>query len=170
MPLVHSFPRLAKIGKNAHSDICSMHFYRLCLIVLHLTSAICSLPHLITHITRLSLQTISLRSKVAYLAYWINYCLLVLGILIWSVWVVGRRRTIWQLIEASGLLLIGKLVYTSFDLTTRVLLRHNFIVICFDTLHVAILFPAICFTFLLARRVKRRARLSQQSASDVDGK
>lgn len=141
-----------------------MRLSRVCLILLHLTSALCSLPHLISHMTRLSFETIPLRSQIGYLAYWINYCLMVVGILVWSVWVVGRQQTLWQVIEVSGLFAIGQLIYTSLDLTTRVLLRHQVIVICFDILHVAVLCPAICLTFLLARQVK------QQSQSDSDGK
>ena len=147
-----------------------MHLCRVCLILLHLTSALCSLPHLISHITRLSFETIPLRSQIGYLVYWTNYCLMVLGILVWSVWVVGRQQTVWQLIEVSGIFSIGQLLYTSFDLTTRVLLRHQVIVIYFDILHVAVLCPAICLTFLLARQVKRRGCLSRQSQSDIDGK
>jgi hypothetical protein len=166
---VHSFPRLVKIAKDKHSNIFQMHLSRVCLILLHLTSAICALPHLISHITRLSLHTISFRSQIAYLAYWINYCLMVLGILVWLVWVVGRQQTVWQVLEVSGIFLVGQLIYTSFDLTTRILLRHQFIVICFDILHVAVLCPAICLTFLLARQVKRHGCLSRQSESDIDG-
>lgn len=133
-----------------------MHIYRVILVFLHLISAICSLPHLITHITRLSFSTISLRSQIAYAAYWFNYSFLVSAILVWSLWVVLRRDTVWQVIQVSGIVLILKFIYTLFDVTTRVLLKHNFIVILFDFIHCICLCPAIFFTFLLVQHVKRK--------------
>ena len=133
-----------------------MHVYRQILLLLHMISAICSLPHLFTHITRLSFRSIPLRSQIAYFAYWLNYSFLVSAILFWSIWVILRRHTVWQVIQVSAFVLIIKLVYTLFDVTTRILLEHRFIVIVFDLIHCVSLCPAILVTFLLVQHVKRK--------------
>lgn len=134
----------------------SMHIYRWILIFLHLISAICSLPHLFTHVVRLSFRTISFRSQIAYSAYWFNYTFLVSAILFWSIYVVSRRQIVWQVIQISAIVLILKLIYTIFDVTTRILLEHKFIVIVFDFIHCLCLCPAIFITFLLVQHVKRK--------------
>ena len=133
-----------------------MHIYRWILIFLHLISAICSLPHLFTHVVRLSFRTISFRSQIAYSAYWFNYTFLVSAILFWSIYVVSRRQIVWQVIQVSAIVLILKLIYTIFDVTTRILLEHKFIVIVFDFIHCLCLCPAIFITFLLVQHVKRK--------------
>jgi hypothetical protein len=142
-----------------------MHFYRICLIFLHITSALCYLPHLITHIVHLSLHSRSFQLNIAYITYWFNYCLLFLGILIWCLIVICRKQTIWQVIQVSGFLLIGKLVYITLDMITRILLEHKLIVIIFDLIHIIILFPAIIITFLLVKHVKK---ISNKCQSFID--
>lgn len=133
-----------------------MHLFRICLVFFHICSALTYIPHLITHISRLPFNYIPLRSKIAYTIYWISYCLLVLGVLFWCLFVVCRKQTIWQIIQVSGYLLIAKLLYTLFDVTVRVLLNYTFIVIIFDFIHIIVLIPAIVITFLLAERIKTK--------------
>lgn len=132
-----------------------MDFYRICLIILHIISALCYLPHLIVHINYLSWDLVPFRSQVAYITYWFNYCITVLAVLIWCLFVVCRKQTTWQVIQVSEYLLIAKLIYTLLDVITRFLLRHSFTVVVFDIIHIFTLFPAILVTFLLARNVKR---------------
>jgi len=145
-----------------------MHFYRICLIFLHISSALCYLPHLITHITHLSLHSISLQSKIAYITHWFNYCLIVIGVLIWFLFVICRKQTVRQVIKVSEFLLIAKLIYTILDVITRILLKHKFIVIIFDFIHIIILFPAIIITFLLVQRVKRMMIISNKCQSLIN--
>jgi hypothetical protein len=133
-----------------------MHLFRICLVFFHICSALTYIPHLITHISRLPFSYIPLRSKIAYTIYWISYCLLVLGVLFWCLFVVCRKQTIWQIIQVSGYLLIAKLLYTLFDVTVRILLHYTLIVIIFDFIHIIILIPAIIITFLLAKHVKTK--------------
>ncbi|CAF4689845.1 unnamed protein product [Rotaria sp. Silwood1] len=133
-----------------------MHFYRICLVFFHISSALSYFPHLITHITRIPFRYIPFRSKVAYTTYWISYCLLVLGVLIWCLIVVCRKKTIWQIIQVSAYLLIAKLIYTLFDVTVRILLKYSYTVIIFDIIHIILLIPAIICTFLLVQHVKNK--------------
>jgi hypothetical protein len=145
-----------------------MHFYRLCLIFLHTSSALCYFPHLITHITYRSFRSISYPAKIAYITYWFNYCLLVMGVLCWCLFVICRKQTTWQVIQVSGFVLIAKLIYIIFDVITRILLEHKLIVIVFDFVHMIILFPAIIITFLLVKRVKRIMSISNKCQSFLD--
>jgi hypothetical protein len=138
-----------------------MHFYRICLVVLHICSALTYFPHLITHINRLPFRYLPLRSRVAYMTYWINYSLVVLGVLIWCLFVVCRKQTIWQIIQISGYILIAKLIYTSLDVIVRILLHYTYFVIIFDLIHIVLLIPAIIITFFLVQRVKEKVRNSQ---------
>ena len=131
-----------------------MHFYRICLIFLHISSALCYLPHLIILITQRSFNLRSFQVKFAYITYWINYCLVVLAVLIWCLIITCRKQTPWQVVQISGLLLIGKFIYIILDVTTRILLHHKQIVIIFDFIHLIILVPAIVITFLLVQRVR----------------
>ncbi len=135
-----------------------MHLYRICLIFLHISSALCYLPHLLTHVTQLSFYSKSLQLKIAYMTYWFNYCLLVIGVLIWCLFVICRKQTTWQVIQISGFVLIAKLIYIIFDLITRILLEHKLIVIIFDFIHIIILFPAIIITFLLVKHVENKCQ------------
>ena len=149
-----------------------MHIYRTVLILFHLASAACYFPHLITHMLLLSFRSLSWPSRIAFMAYWLNYSFVVLGMLGWCLWIVGHQRTTWQVIHVSGLLLIGKLVYTTLDVTTRILLGHSSLVIGVDLVHLVLLSPAICVTFLLVQRVKRSTEASQQAhyiELDLDG-
>jgi hypothetical protein len=132
-----------------------MHFYRICLVFFHISSSLTYFPHLITHIIRLSFSYIPIRSKIAYTIYWISYCLLVLGVLIWCLIVVCRKQTIWQIIQVSAYVLIAKLFYTLFDVIVRILLHYTYIVIIFDIIHIILLIPAIITTFLLVQHVKK---------------
>lgn len=138
-----------------------MHFYRICLVVLHICSALTYFPHLITHINRLPFRYLPLRSRVAYMTYWINYSLVVLGVLIWCLFVVCRKRTIWQIIQISGYILIAKLIYTSLDVIVRILLHYTYFVIIIDLIHIVLLMPAIIITFFLVQRVKEKVQNSQ---------
>jgi hypothetical protein len=138
-----------------------MHFYRICLVVLHICSALTYFPHLITHINRLPFRYLPLRSRVAYMTYWINYSLVVLGVLIWCLFVVCRKQTIWQIIQISGYILIAKLIYTSLDVIVRILLHYTYFVIIIDLIHIVLLMPAIIITFFLVQRVKEKVRNSQ---------
>ncbi|CAF2464142.1 unnamed protein product [Rotaria sp. Silwood2] len=142
-----------------------MHFYRVCLILLHIGSLLCYLPYLMVHITYLSFDSISFQSKFAYITYWVNYCVVVIGVLIWCLFVVCRKQTPWQIIQVSGFLLIAKLIYTILDLITKILLRHELIVVIFDLVHIIILFPAILITFLLVQHVKRIIIVYNESQS-----
>jgi hypothetical protein len=144
-----------------------MHLYRICLVVFHICSALTYLPHLITHISRLPFSYIPLRSKIGYITYWINYCLLVLGILIWCLLVVCRKRTIWQIIQVSAYLLIAKFIYTLFDVTVRILLYYSYFVIMFDLIHILLLIPAIMITFLLAEHMKKKQMFHNNSQTLV---
>jgi hypothetical protein len=162
MAFIRSFPRLERHSQT-YFDILKMHFYRICLILLHITSALCYLPHLITHVTSLSFQSVSLQSKIAFAIYWFNYCLIVTGVLIWCLLIICRKRTTWQVMQVSVFLLIAKLIYTLLDVTTRILLRHQIIVIIFDIIHIIILFPAICISFLLVHHVKTRRIITTKS-------
>jgi len=132
-----------------------MHFYRICLVFFHICSALTYFPHLINHITRLPFSYIPIRSKIAYTIYWISYCLLVLGVLIWCLIVVCRKQTIWQIIQVSAYLLIAKFFYTLFDVIVRILLHYTYVVIIFDIIHIILLIPAIIITFLLVQHVKK---------------
>jgi hypothetical protein len=140
-----------------------MHLYRICLVFFHICSALTYFPHLITHIDRLPFRYLPLRSRVAYMTYWINYCLVVLGVLIWCLFVVCRKRTMWQIIQVSAYLLIAKLIYTSLDVIVRILLHYTYFVIIFDLIHIVLLIPAIIITFLLVRRVKGKEILDRNS-------
>jgi len=140
-----------------------MHFYRICLIFFHICSALTYFPHLITHITRIPFSFIPLRSKIAYLTYWISYSLLVLGVLIWCLIVVCRKQTIWQIIQVSAYVLIAKLIYTLFDVTVRILLNYTYFVIIFDIIHIILLIPAIIITYLLVRHVKKKQIFEKNS-------
>lgn len=133
-----------------------MHFYRLCLILLHICSTLCYIPYLISHVIHISSHSGSFQSKLAFIIYWFNYCLLISGILSWCLYIICQKQTIWQVIQNSGLLLIAKLIYTIFDVITRILLYHKFIIIISDIIHIIILFPAIIITFLLVENVKRK--------------
>ncbi|CAF2361558.1 unnamed protein product [Rotaria sp. Silwood2] len=141
-----------------------MHFYRICLVFFHIASALSYFPHLITHITRIPFRYSPFRSKVAYTTYWFSYCLLVLGVLIWCLIVVCRRKTIWQIIQVSAYVLIAKLIYTLFDVTVRILLNYSYTVIIFDIIHIILLIPAIIFTFLLVQHVKRQKKFQKNSS------
>ncbi len=140
-----------------------MHLYRISLVFFHICSALIYFPHLITHITLLPFRYISLRSKIAYITYWISYCLLVIGVLIWCLIVVCRKQTIWQIIQVSAYVLIAKLIYTLFDVTVRILLHYSYIVIIFDIIHIILLIPAIIITFLLVEHVKKKYNFQQNS-------
>jgi hypothetical protein len=145
-----------------------MHLYRICLIFFHVSSALTYIPHLLTHIIRLPFRYIPLRSKVAYITYWISYCLLVIGVLIWCLFVVCRKRTIWQIIQVSGYVLIAKLIYTLFDVTVRILLQYSTVVIMFDFIHIILLIPAIICTFLLVQHVKNKNVLEKKSQTKMN--
>lgn len=132
-----------------------MHYYRICLALLHIGSALTYFPHLITHIVRIQFGGISIRVKIAYLIYWVSYSLLVLGVLVWCLIVVCRKTTIWQIIQISGHLLIAKLLYTIFDVTVRILLFYSNLVIAFDIIHIILLIPAILLTSLLVQHVQK---------------
>ncbi|CAM4757643.1 unnamed protein product [Rotaria magnacalcarata] len=132
-----------------------MHSYRISLILLHLCSSLCYAPHLIVHLKHLRLYSVTLRSKLAYIIYWCNYSLLAILMLSWCIFVVYRKQTPWQVIQASGYLCIAELIYTALDVTTRILLGHNNIVIASDFIHIIILFTAIFITFLLVQHVKK---------------
>lgn len=143
-----------------------MHFYRICLVILHIGSALCYLPHLMSHMKYIPYDFISLRTRCAYVIYWIGYSLLILGVLIWCLIVVRRKQTKWEVLQVSAYLLIAKLFYTLFDVIVRVLLRYSRIVIMFDIIHIMLLIPAIVFTFLLVhhvRKVKSENHVSQTS-------
>jgi hypothetical protein len=140
-----------------------MHVYRTCLVFFHVCSALTYIPHLITHVARLPFGYIPLRSQIAYLIYWLSYCLVVLGVLIWCLIVVCRKQTIWQIIQVSAYLLIAKLFYTVFDVTVRILLRYTYVVIIFDIIHIILLIPAIIITFLLVRHVKEKQIFDKNS-------
>lgn len=133
----------------------TMNVYRICLIILHILSALCYLPHLISHILNQSLRTITFHSKIAFLTHWFNYCFTVSIVLAWCLIILIRQRTSWQVIQTSGYLLIMKFLYTIFDVITRILLEHKLFVIIFDFIHITILFPAIVITFLLVRQMKK---------------
>jgi len=145
-----------------------MHFYRICLIFLHISSSLCYLPYLLIHITHLSFHSKLLKSKIAYLTYWFNYCLLVTGVLTWCLFVICRKQTTWQVIQISGFVLIGKLIYIIFDVTTRILLEHKLLVIIFDFIHIIILLPAIIITVLLVKHVKKKMIISNKCQSFID--
>lgn len=145
-----------------------MHIYRICLIFLHISSALIYFPHLITHITRLPFGHHPIRSRIAYTIYWLSYCLVVLSVLIWCLFVVCRKKTIWQIIQVSAYLLIGKLFYTLFDVTVRILLKYTYIVIIFDIIHIILLIPAIIITFLLVRHVKKKQISDKNSQTLVN--
>ncbi len=144
-----------------------MHFYRICLVFFHISSALTYLPHLITHITHLPFKYIPIRSQIAYITYWISYCLLVLGVLIWCLIVICRKQTIWQIIQVSAYLLIGKLIYASLDVIVRILLHYTYAVIIFDIVHIILLIPAIIFTFLLVQHVKKKTSFKRNSQTFV---
>jgi hypothetical protein len=144
-----------------------MHIYRIWLVILHICSALTYLPHLITHINRLPFRYLPWRSRIAYMTYWINYCLIVLGVLIWCLFVVCRKRTIWQIIQVSGYLLIAKLVYTSLDVIVRILLHYTYFVIISDLIHVVLLMPAIILTFFLVQHVKEKDIFDRNSQTLV---
>jgi hypothetical protein len=140
-----------------------MHFYRICLIFLHIASAICYFPHLFIVITNHIANLTSFQTKVAYITYWFNYSLLVLEILVWCLDVICRKQTTWEVVQVSGFLLIGKLIYITFDVITRIFLKYKLIVIIFDFIHVIILFPAIIFTFLLVHHLQKTRILSNKN-------
>lgn len=144
-----------------------MHLFRICLVFLHICSALTYIPHLVTHITRLPFGYIPLRSKVAYTIYWISYCLLVFGVLIWCLYVICRKQTIWQVVQVTGHLLIAKLLYTLFDVTVRILLQYTYVVIVFDIIHIILLIPAIIFTYLLIEHVKTKENFVENSSKLV---
>ena|ERR1700733_8819438 len=145
-----------------------MHFYRICLALLHTLSAFTYLPHLITHVFHLPFQYIPIRSQIAYIVYWINYCLFVIGILIWCLIVVCRQKTTYHVMQVSGLLLIGKLVYTSLELIVRILLQYKMAIIVFDIVHIILLIPAVLITFLLVRQLKENTIKSKKLQQLLD--
>lgn len=145
-----------------------MHFYQICLIFLHITSTLCYLPHLIIHITHHSFHSSTLQSKLGYIIYWVNYSLIISGVLIWCLFVLCQKQINWQIIQISGLLLIGKLIYSILDVTTRILLKHKFIVIIFDFIHISILFPAIVITFLLVKHIRITTNITNRCQSFID--
>lgn len=145
-----------------------MHIYRLCLIFLHLTSAVCYFPHLIILITHRSFHLNSLKTQIAYVTYWVNYTVLVLAALIWSLIVVCRKQTPWQVIQVSAYFLIGKFIYVSFDVITRILLKYHLFVIVFDLIHIMTLSIGIVMTFLLVKDVQRKRSVSNKSRSFID--
>jgi hypothetical protein len=144
-----------------------MHCYRISLVFFHICSALTYVPHLLTHITRIPFQYIALRAKVAYITYWISYCLLVFGVLIWCLIVVCRKQTTWSVIQVSAHLLIAKLIYTLFDVTVRILLYYKYIVIFFDIIHIILLIPTIIITFLLVKHVKKK-NICQENSRTLD--
>lgn len=146
----------------------NIHFYRVCLVVLHTCSALTYFPHLINHISRLPLPYLPIRSKIAFTTYWINYCLMVLGVLIWCLYVVCRKNTLWQILQVSAYLLIGKLIYTILDVIVRILLSYTLVVIAFDLIHICILIPAIFISFLLVGHVKERQIFDKNSQTSVN--
>ncbi|CAF0972823.1 unnamed protein product [Adineta steineri] len=137
-----------------------MHFYRICLVLFHICSTLTYIPHLLNHIKRLPLAEVSPRSKIAYITYWIGYCVLVFGVLIWCLIIICRKQTIWQLIRVTAHLLIAKLIYTSFDLIVRILLNYTYAVVIFDIIHIILLVPAIALTFVLIEHVKKEKNSS----------
>ena len=145
-----------------------MHIYRLCLIFLHLTSAVCYFPHLIILITHRSFHLNPLKTQIAYVTYWMNYTVLVLAALIWSLVVVCRKQTTWQVIQVSAYLLIGKFIYVALDVITRILLKYHLFVIVFDFIHIMTLFIGIVMTFLLVKDVQRKRSVSNKSRSFID--
>jgi hypothetical protein len=145
-----------------------MHCYRISLVFFHICSALTYVPHLLTHITRIPFQYIALRAKVAYITYWISYCLLVFGVLIWCLIVVCRKQTTWSVIQVSAHLLIAKLIYTLFDVTVRILLQYSTVVIMFDFIHIILLIPAIICTFLLVQHVKNKNVLEKKSQTKMN--
>ena len=140
-----------------------MHIYRICLVVLHICSALTYLPHLIIHVDHLPFTYLPVHSQIAFTTYWINYCLLVLAILIWCLFVVCRKGTIWQLIQTSIYLLIIKLIYTLLDVIVRILLHHKPVVIIFDLIHILLSIPTILITYLLVRHVKEKEIFQKNS-------
>lgn len=147
-----SSSRILLFQENSFS---TMKIYRICLIILHILSALCYVPHLISHIFSQSLRTISFQSKIAFLTHWFNYCFTIIIVLIWCLFILIHRHTSWQVIQVSGFLLIMKFLYTIFDVITRILLEHKLFVIAFDFIHIIILFPAIVITFLLVGQMKK---------------
>lgn len=138
-----------------------MNFYRICLIFFHISSALTYFPHLFTYVLRIPFHSVPLRNKVAYITYWISYCLLVFGVLIWCLIVVCRKQTVWQVIQVSAFVLIAKLIYTLLDVTVRILLHYSYIVIFFDIIHIILLIPAIIITFLLVQHIKREKKFQK---------
>ena len=143
------------------------HFYRVCLVVLHTCSALTYLPHLINHVNRLPFAYLPVRSQIAFATYWTNYCLAILGVLIWCLYVVCRKDTIWPILQVSAYLLIAKFIYTILDAIVRILLKYSYGVIAFDFIHICILIPAIILSFLLIQRVKERQLLDKNSQASV---
>lgn len=132
-----------------------MKIYRICLIILHILSALCYLPHLISHMFNQSFRSIPFHAKIAFLTHWFNYCFTITIVLSWCLFILIHRQTSWQIIQTSGYLLIMKFLYTIFDVITRILLEHKIFVIIFDFIHITILFPAIVITFLLVGQMKK---------------
>lgn len=145
-----------------------MHIYRLCLILFHLTSAVCYFPHLFVLITHRPFHLNPLKIQIAYATYWINYTVLVLGVLTWSLIVICRRQTTWQVIQVSGYLLIAKFVYVFLDVITRILLKYHLFVIIFDFIHLIVLFFGIISTFLLVKHVRRKVSRSNKSQTLIE--
>jgi len=137
-----------------------MHIYRLTLIFLHFCSTLTYFPHLITHIRRLPFRYVPFRSQLAYCIYWINYSLFIFIIFFWCVWILARKKSIWQLIQITNWILIVKFIYTLLDMTVRILLNYAYIVIIFDIIHLIFLIPAIGITILLIEKVKNSLRLT----------
>lgn len=145
-----------------------MHFYHICLIFLHITSTLCYLPNLIFHIQHHSFHTSSFRTKIGYSIYWFNYCLIIHGVLFWCIFILCRKEDNYQIIQISGLLLIGKFIYVILDVTTRILLKHKLIIIIFDFIHICILFLAIIITFLLVKHIRKTRNLPNKCQSFID--
>lgn len=145
-----------------------MHIYRLCLIFLHVTSAVCYFPHLIVLITHRAFHLNPLKTQIAYVTYWMNYTVLVLAALLWSLIVVCRQATSWQVIQVSGYFLIGKFIYVALDVITRILLKYHLFVIVFDFIHLMTLAIGIVMTFFLVKDVQRKRSISNKSRSFID--
>ena len=145
-----------------------MHIYRLCLIFVHLTSAVCCFPHLIVLITHRPFHLNPLKVQIAYVTYWINYTLLVLAALIWCLFVICRQQTSWQVIQVSGYLLVAKFVYVLLDVITRILLKYHLFVIVFDFIHLIFLFIGIVTTFFLVKHVQGKVSRSNKSSSLIE--
>ncbi|CAF0855307.1 unnamed protein product [Adineta ricciae] len=139
-----------------------MDLHRISLIFLHICSSLSYIPHLVIHIANLSFNAFPRRSQIAFTIYWCGYCLLILGVLLWSCIILCKKRVVWQVIQVSGHVLIGKLLYTMFDVIVRILLHYRLIIILFDIIHVVILIPAITITFALAQDMKKKQTVVEE--------